>query len=50
MVVQFKNLLLQNRSSFTESVHANTEASVSAHRLDSSVKSMDWLSKEREIW
>ena len=33
-----------------ESAHANTEASVSGHCLDSNGKSMDWVSKERECF
>ena len=34
-------LMLQNRSSSAESAHANTEASVIGHRLDSGGKKME---------
>ena len=33
--------MLQNRSASAESAHANTEASVSGHRLDSGGKSIE---------
>ena len=39
--------MLQNQSSSTESAHANTEASVSGHCLDSSGKSIE-LGKQKE--
>ena len=38
--------MLQNRSSSTESAHADTEASVNGHCLDSSDKSMKCASKK----
>ena len=38
--------MLHNRSSSAESAHANTEDSVSGHGLDSSGKSMKWVSKK----
>ena len=38
--------MFQNRCSSTESAHANTEASVSGHCLDSSGKSMKWVNKK----
>ena len=41
--------MLQNRSSSAESAHANTEASVSGHRLVSGGKSMRWVSKTEGI-
>ena len=34
--------MFQNRSSSTESAHANTEAGVSGHCFDSSGKSIEW--------
>ena len=40
--------MLQNRSSSAESAHANTEASVSGHCLDSSGKSMKCVSKKEK--
>ena len=42
--------MLQNRSSTTESTHANTEASVSGHGLDSGGKSMKRVSKNEGIF
>ena len=42
--------LFQNRSSSTESAHANTKASVIGHRLDSGGKSMQKVSKKREFF
>ena len=42
--------MFQNRSSSAESAHANAEASVSRHRLDSGGKSMKWVSKEEGIF
>ena len=41
--------MFQNRSSSTESVHANTEAGVNGHCLNSSGKSMEWVSRKRKI-
>ena len=35
--------MLQNRSSSTESAHANTEASVCGHRLSSDGKSIEFV-------
>ena len=39
----------QNRSKSAESAHANAEASVSGHRLDSGGKRMKWINKKEEI-
>ena len=43
----YDSLLLQNRSSSTYSAHANTEASVRGHCLDSSGKNMVWVGGQR---
>ena len=42
--------MLQNLSSSTEPAHANAEASVSGHRLDSDGKSMQKVKKEVRIF
>ena len=42
--------MLQNRSSSSEFEHANTEARVSGHCLDSNGKSMKWVSKKEGIF
>ena len=41
--------MFQNRSSSTESAHANTEARVSGHRLYCDGKSWEKIGKKREI-
>ena len=43
-------LLLQNLRSSTEPAHANAEASVSGHRLDSNGKSIQKVNKEEGIF
>ena len=42
--------MLQNRRSSTEPAHANAEASVSGHRLDSDAKSMQKVTREEGIF
>ena len=41
--------MLQNRSSSAEFAHANAEAGLSGHWLDSNGNSMEWLSKKKEV-
>ena len=43
-------LMLQNRSSSTESAHAITEASVSGHRLYSDGKSIEFVEGKRKFF
>ena len=42
--------MLQNQSSSAESAHANAEASVSGHRLDSRGNSIDFVGRKRNFF